>query len=1463
MQKRPGDQRALTGMTTDGSWARVVRAIVGIVAVLAVGIGMQTPSAARADASSQPSMSITALTPSSQASGVAFGYNVTYACSNVNADPCAENPVIRIPLGAAAGMDVKVGANALIRNWSIVAGVLVIELDDLVQGTSGNVGITITPPNHTTPNGTNWTLTPTMTFSDGTPTVTAPGVTSTATAQPSIDVRKTSDVAFYVPGATVNYTLWWDCPLAAGSTGVEDLTKLVLVDTLPAGLTYASSSPTGAVVAGQTVTFTLTPAQVGERCSQGNGLAVPVTVSAKVNANVADGTVLVNTVSATGTSLSNRTVTSSASASITVVASLPGATVSKLGYGPLLNTVGDGAYDLNLNGYRSATYPGAWLGRGVAATPSPSAYVFPSSATDFRIEAVYSMRVDLPASGMQFALTDPMPCNTNVSGALYSSYPVGGTLCTDPAFNPTLITIDTRAGAGGVGVPDALVVRARLIDGSVIDLDRGGDSGEAQANGPSFRTYRVPNSAVGSVAELIFPRTAGMTSARTDIYVGGYVDEARSGGNVIRNRGGVNSYLVGDAAAFATGTTSIGSIYVKQGPQIGVTKYYVPTDKGFQFSSETFLPGPTSGDLTYTDTLPAGWTVTGPVTARVWKYGTSSWTMNLGITSTTSIDPATGRTILTVTVPKTTINALLRPGPLGDRLRFEILVPSVPPFPGNYSNTATVNLSDPQTGDICTTGTRVAGTAGAGMACSATTNFTVNPDPMSAAVRVTKSVRGSLDTAFKTFPAIGYVAAAGGDATFRLGWTNKSIASMNGVVAYDLLPRVGDTGTVAGTLQQQRGSTFRPTLTSISALPAGMTAYYSTSVNPCRAEVLPNAQNLGCADDWIAMPASPGATLLSSVRALKFVSTTTYAFDQGFSIDIGMTTPPLANASDAAWNTFATAQKNAATGQTLPPVETARVGISRQDFSHITIDKIVDKATANVGDTLTYTVTAVNDGGRDLTDITLRDTLPAGATFVSASGGGVHAGGVVTWNLANMPLGQLYSFTVAVRVAQDGATLVNRWGVDGETPVTPLHPCVAPNANHESCATTTVPAVALTFGKTADPVAGTMVKPGDTVTYAVTVSNATANTSTGGEVTDDMSEVLDKATLVTPPVVTCAPTANSCGEVQYAAGDTGFTWSSSPTAPLAGNTVATIRYTVKVDDDATGTLKNLLVEPGVVVEHPILTVDKTVDKGDGALVNPGDTVKYTLTITNSGAVASNPFSVSDDLSDVVDNATFDDASIVVTPAIGSAVFDAATERLTWTGALTAGQTVRVSYTVTVNDDAHGELRNVFLDKTVVNPLSGSLRWDKVDDSPDAGLLAGAEWTLRQLIDGEPLGASLTIVDCVQTPCGGPDKDPVAGQFLVPGLIPGGYQLTETKAPVGFVLDQTPRTVIVRGDVQVTVLDDIVNRQQTTPQLPFTGGTGTDALLVLGAGLLLLTLGLLIAQHRRRRRTTTTSPTGDA
>lgn len=50
-----------------------------------------------------------------------------------------------------------------------------------------------------------------------------------------------------------------------------------------------------------------------------------------------------------------------------------------------------------------------------------------------------------------------------------------------------------------------------------------------------------------------------------------------------------------------------------------------------------------------------------------------------------------------------------------------------------------------------------------------------------------------------------------------------------------------------------------------------------------------------------------------------------------------------------------------------------------------TILKAVDKLTANIGDTLTYTVTITNLGLSAITNLPFTDVVPAGGTFVTGS----------------------------------------------------------------------------------------------------------------------------------------------------------------------------------------------------------------------------------------------------------------------------------------------------------------------------------------------------------------------------------------------------------------------------------------------------------------------------------------------
>ncbi len=70
--------------------------------------------------------------------------------------------------------------------------------------------------------------------------------------------------------------------------------------------------------------------------------------------------------------------------------------------------------------------------------------------------------------------------------------------------------------------------------------------------------------------------------------------------------------------------------------------------------------------------------------------------------------------------------------------------------------------------------------------------------------------------------------------------------------------------------------------------------------------------------------------------------------------------------------------------------------------------------TLTLGNSVTYTLTVTNNGTASATGVTLTDTLPSGAAFVSATGGAKPTGGVLTFALGSLDAGADASVTIVV-----------------------------------------------------------------------------------------------------------------------------------------------------------------------------------------------------------------------------------------------------------------------------------------------------------------------------------------------------------------------------------------------------------------------------------------------------------------
>ncbi|MBO9524083.1 MAG: hypothetical protein J7518_21305 [Nocardioidaceae bacterium] len=99
------------------------------------------------------------------------------------------------------------------------------------------------------------------------------------------------------------------------------------------------------------------------------------------------------------------------------------------------------------------------------------------------------------------------------------------------------------------------------------------------------------------------------------------------------------------------------------------------------------------------------------------------------------------------------------------------------------------------------------------------------------------------------------VKADAGSVRFRVRVTNAGNTALHQVIAYDVLPYVGDTGLLAGA--GPRGSQFALPLSSVDSVSPGVTVTASASTNPARPEVNPGAT--GTTDDWGAVAAGKKA----------------------------------------------------------------------------------------------------------------------------------------------------------------------------------------------------------------------------------------------------------------------------------------------------------------------------------------------------------------------------------------------------------------------------------------------------------------------------------------------------------------------------------------------------------------------------------------------------------------------------
>lgn len=161
-------------------------------------------------------------------------------------------------------------------------------------------------------------------------------------------------------------------------------------------------------------------------------------------------------------------------------------------------------------------------------------------------------------------------------------------------------------------------------------------------------------------------------------------------------------------------------------------------------------------------------------------------------------------------------------------------------------------------------------------------------------------------------------------------------------------------------------------------------------------------------------------------------------------------------------------------------------------------------ATVNAGTSITYTIAWSVGGNAQATNATVTDALPPLTSFISASGNGTFANGVVSWLVGTVKPGDKGTVTLTVGTPADltATTVITNVAVFDTTENTPVNEPAITNV----LVPQVLPAVAnpeLAITKTVNK---EFTNPGDTVEYTVIVKNVGAATAVNVTLTDSLPD---------------------------------------------------------------------------------------------------------------------------------------------------------------------------------------------------------------------------------------------------------------------------------------------------------------------------------------------------------------------
>ncbi|MBK7541480.1 MAG: DUF11 domain-containing protein [Candidatus Competibacteraceae bacterium] len=518
-------------------------------------------------------------------------------------------------------------------------------------------------------------------------------------------------------------------------------------------------------------------------------------------------------------------------------------------------------------------------------------------------------------------------------------------------------------------------------------------------------------------------------------------------------------------------------------------------------------------------------------------------------------------------------------------------------------------------------------------------------------------------------------------------------------------------------------------------LPAGLT-YIADSVNPPPAFVSFDAGTRVLRLGYATLPLAEGSRAVSYQARIETSAT------------VGT---PLNNAVAMTW----ASQPNAAGTPDDGRTGADGAGGALNDYATTTsapvtptasssIDAVKTVADLNGGvalpdDVLEYTVVLTNTGSTPATNVVYIDPIPANTTYIDGSlslnaAPAANAGTATQLQLAVGSLQPGASATIKFQVrinagVANGVVIRNQGSVDSDQTVP--EPTDSDGDDNNGDQPTDIPVGgqppltgALYAEKTlawTDTNNSGSVNAGDTLRYTVTLRNRGAATLTGLSFSDTIPTGLTyvassaSATSGTPAVTGQAVSWTGIADLAPGASQTlnfnvtiGAIAGASQTFTNQGSATSTQTGAVLTDsngDPGDGSQPTSITATGTGPATPALNVQKrwslAVDASAIGVVDPGDMVQYTLTVTNTGAQAASNVRLTD--APLPAQFTFVPGSL--TTSLGAVVTETPID--VNVGTLNPGQTATISFRMTVNAGTNGQIASNQANATAAGGISAN------------------------------------------------------------------------------------------------------------------------------------------------------------